>query len=378
MEVSRGIGGGDGGSGDARGEGKEEETATAKTEMEKKTATGTPLPGPPSLRATATAPADQAEDEEEALCSHDPPCSGNICSTGGRVKRFIRLTEIACYRELVRREIVSQNRAKALIKKMDEVCPDGGVADLFVLTGLQAICEGRARDLTKPLEDHRLLHRGVKKTAHESMWKELKVELMRRMVSAIKGKGLRPVGYEGEDERGAVSVLFKTLIDNEQLDREMERWRTEPVVRVQGQGNPVVEAVAQLGALTEHVAETWEKEAVWMCILEAMDRLEDLMESEALGGPRAKTAKARKLAQPEEEKGEKGETRRVMVASRAGAAAAGGGVQRKAAPLVSGEVVLTQTSVDGEREMGATSAASAVAAAAAASGRHESVLSSDG
>jgi hypothetical protein len=242
MEVPRGIGGGEGG-----GESKKEEAAIAKKEMEQKTAARTPLPGPLAPGATSTAAPEVEEDEEEAPCIHDPPCSGNLCSTGGRVKRFTRLTEIACYRELVRRKLISQSKAKTLIKNMDEVCPKGGVADLFVLMGLQRLCEGRAKDLKLPLEDHRLLHQDVKKAdilmkkadvkkaAHESMWKELKVELMRRMVSAIKEKGLRPVDHEAEDERGAVAVLFMTLIDNEQLDQEMARWEVAPIVRVEGQ-----------------------------------------------------------------------------------------------------------------------------------------------
>ena len=97
---------------------------------------------------------------------------------------------------------------------------------------------------------------------------------------------------------------MECLHDNEQLEREMASVEKTPLIDVKGAKHPVVAVVGKLQVFMTHLAKIWEHEDVWTYLNESLDIVEDQIEQEVLGEPRAKTVENRRKAQEQKRKDE--------------------------------------------------------------------------
>lgn len=85
-----------------------------------------------------------------------------------------------------------------------------------------------------------------------------------------------------------------------------------PLIDVNGAKHPVVAVVGKLQVFTTHLAKIWEHEDVWTYLNEALDIVEDQIEQDVLGEPRAKTVENRRKAQEQKRKDEEDMTGIIM------------------------------------------------------------------
>lgn len=144
-----------------------------------------------------------------------------------RTRRFIHLTELACFQELAQKGLMSKKKAKAAIEAMDSKGYNQEGVKQFLLFVMHQICEKAALPEKKPhqREFSRLMYKTVRRVAETCLWDELMERVQGKMIVAIKQESVRPGGFWAFEprEKDAIIALRERMFENEGMDKAMAR-----------------------------------------------------------------------------------------------------------------------------------------------------------
>ena len=265
-------------------------------ERKNKTAIGTtvtPSPSPASTVAVNRA-APLNQDEEE----------GTRFSAKQLADKMRYFTYPAVLWKLARLGWMDQGTAKAMVDNLDEECMDVGRKSRqeFLCRLIDSVwdpecdCPNCVREGKSKKEKVFTwdMFEGAREGAYEVLW-ETVFELTNDRLQTANRKGeLRPLGYDRWEEgrklqwkKKAKDALKRCMLMNGRMHAAMDA--AEGTVVTDGNNEEDELPALQIKVLLKYLVEVFEEEGVYKCMDEALEAVEEGMEKEAFGEPRALT-----------------------------------------------------------------------------------------